>query len=166
MLAASRGDDARCRRSPTTTLPGAMARGEGYSLGLFAVDDTRCCTTATAATSEALAAAQRACEHEDVIALRLGPRRADRGGRPRRAPDEAAAALDRLSERTQASGTEWALGIEAGSRALLTEGRDAEPLYRESVERLTDSRAVVAPRPRPAPLRRVAPSREPARRRA
>ena len=58
-------------------------------------------------------------------------------------PDEAAAALDRLSERTQASGTEWALGIEAGSRALLSEGQDAEPLYREAVERLARTRGVV-----------------------
>ena len=57
--------------------------------------------------------------------------------------DEAAVALDRLSERTQASGTDWALGIEAASRALLTQGQDAEPLYREAVERLSDSRGVV-----------------------
>src|SRR5213076_2560660 len=41
---------------------------------------------------------------------------------------------------TQASGTEWALGIEARCRALLS---DDETLYRESVERLARSRAVV-----------------------
>ena len=58
-------------------------------------------------------------------------------------PDAAASALDRLSERTQASGTDWALGIEAASRALLTQGRGADPLYREAVERLSDSRGVV-----------------------
>jgi hypothetical protein len=58
-------------------------------------------------------------------------------------PDEAAAALDRLSERTQASGTNWGLGIEAGSRALLSNGRHAEALYREAVERLERSRGVV-----------------------
>ena len=57
--------------------------------------------------------------------------------------DAAGAALDRLSERTRASGTEWALGIEAGSRALLSDPRDAEPLYREAVERLERSRGVV-----------------------
>jgi DNA-binding CsgD family transcriptional regulator len=59
------------------------------------------------------------------------------------ATDAASAALDRLSERAQAAGTDWALGIEAGSRALLSGGSDAEPLYREAVERLARSRGVV-----------------------
>jgi len=59
------------------------------------------------------------------------------------ATDECSAALDRLSERTQASGTDWALGIEAGSRALLSEGQDAEPHYREAVDRLGRTRGVV-----------------------
>jgi DNA-binding CsgD family transcriptional regulator len=53
-------------------------------------------------------------------------------------PGESVAALDQLSERTQASGTEWALGIEARCRGLLN---DDETLYRESVERLARSRA-------------------------
>ena len=48
----------------------------------------------------------------------------------------AAAALEQLSVMTRASGTEWALGIEAGRRALLSEGRTAEELYREAVDRL------------------------------
>ena len=55
-------------------------------------------------------------------------------------PDEAAAALERLSERTQAAGTEWALGIEARCRALLS---DDESPYRESIERLARSRATL-----------------------
>src|SRR4029079_7338387 len=58
-------------------------------------------------------------------------------------PDDAAAALDRLAERTQSSGTDWALGIEAGCRALLSEGADADALYREALERLGRSRGVV-----------------------
>src|SRR5436190_17815092 len=92
---------------------------------------------------EALADAGRACEHEDVIAygwalVELIEAAVHLGRR-----DEATAALDRLSERTRASGTEWALGLEAGSRALLCEGERAEPLYREAVERLARSRGVV-----------------------
>jgi DNA-binding CsgD family transcriptional regulator len=59
------------------------------------------------------------------------------------ATDASSAALERLAERTQASGTDWALGIEAGSRALLRDGPDAERLYREAVDRLARSRGVV-----------------------
>jgi DNA-binding CsgD family transcriptional regulator len=48
----------------------------------------------------------------------------------------AADALERLSAMTRASGTDWALGIEARSRALLNEGDAAERLYLEAIERL------------------------------
>ncbi|MEA2315285.1 MAG: hypothetical protein QOI03_1977, partial [Solirubrobacteraceae bacterium] len=52
----------------------------------------------------------------------------------------AADALGRLSQTTAASRTDWALGIETRSRALLTEGDGAEPLYREAIERLERTR--------------------------
>ena len=93
--------------------------------------------------AEALAAAQRGCEHDDVGLFAWALVELIEAGVRSGATDAAAAALDRLSERTQASGTDWALGIEAGSRALLSDGRDAEPLYREAVERLARSRGVV-----------------------
>src|SRR6185312_4279864 len=50
--------------------------------------------------------------------------------------ETAAEALRRLAEVTSASGTNWALGVEARSRALLSGGDAAECLYRESIERL------------------------------
>jgi DNA-binding CsgD family transcriptional regulator len=46
-------------------------------------------------------------------------------------------ALDRLAETTQPCGTDDALGIEARSRALLSEGATAEGRYRESIDRLS-----------------------------
>jgi DNA-binding CsgD family transcriptional regulator len=46
------------------------------------------------------------------------------------------AAIESLSERTRAAGTELALGIEARSRALVSEGAAAEELHREAIERL------------------------------
>jgi len=54
--------------------------------------------------------------------------------------DVATAALESLSERTRAAGTELALGIEARSRALLTDGAAADPLYREAIDRLGRTR--------------------------
>jgi DNA-binding CsgD family transcriptional regulator len=93
--------------------------------------------------ADALAAAERGCEHDDVGLCAWSLVELIEAGVRTGATDTAAAALDRLSERTQASGTDWALGIEAGSRALLGNGREAEPLYREAVERLARSRGAV-----------------------
>ncbi|HEY1518803.1 MAG TPA: AAA family ATPase [Solirubrobacteraceae bacterium] len=45
-------------------------------------------------------------------------------------------ALDRLVATTQPAGTDLALGVEARSRALVTGGEAAEPLFHESIERL------------------------------
>ena len=91
-------------------------------------------------SDEALTAARRSCEHTDVVAYgRALVELIEAGVRGGHA-DEAAGALERLSERTRASGTEWALGIEARCRALL---RGDESLYRESLERLARSRAAV-----------------------
>ena len=61
---------------------------------------------------------------------------AARCGLPERATD----AVRRLSESTSASGSDWALGVEARSRALLSEGETADRLYREAIERLGRTR--------------------------
>jgi DNA-binding CsgD family transcriptional regulator len=52
------------------------------------------------------------------------------------APERAAPALDRLSEMTRASGTDWALGIEARARALVSDGEAADRRYREAIDYL------------------------------
>ena len=58
----------------------------------------------------------------------------------------ARAALEWLSERTGATPTDWALGIEARVRALLSGGADADRSYRESIGHLarTSGRAQLA----------------------
>ncbi|MFG3142729.1 AAA family ATPase [Streptomyces sp. NPDC048211] len=55
-------------------------------------------------------------------------------------PDRAADALDRLTELTRASGSDWAMGIEARSRALLSEGDEAEGHYLKAIEALGRTR--------------------------
>jgi DNA-binding CsgD family transcriptional regulator len=45
-------------------------------------------------------------------------------------------AVDRLAAATQPAGTDFALGVEARSRALVTGGEAAEPLFHEAIERL------------------------------
>jgi DNA replicative helicase MCM subunit Mcm2 (Cdc46/Mcm family) len=45
--------------------------------------------------------------------------------------------LDRLPETTQAGGTDSGLGLEARSRALLSDGEAANGLYREAIDRLS-----------------------------
>src|SRR5205085_4108928 len=52
-------------------------------------------------------------------------------------------ALAQLSETTGASGTDWAFGVEARSRALLSDGEAAEALYRQAIERLEGTRVRV-----------------------
>ena len=50
--------------------------------------------------------------------------------------DLAREALDRLSAMTTIEGSDWAKGLEARSRALVSEGQEPEQCYAEAVERL------------------------------
>jgi DNA-binding CsgD family transcriptional regulator len=89
---------------------------------------------------EALAAAQQAREQKHAFtsawALPELIEAAVRTESMRTASD----ALDLLAEGARAGGTDWGLGIEARSRALLSEGEQAERLYREAIERLGRTR--------------------------
>jgi DNA-binding CsgD family transcriptional regulator len=85
---------------------------------------------------EALAAAQQASEDSPVVrfagwALVELVEAAVRSA----APECAADALERLSGMARACGTDWALGAEARSRALVSDGAAAENLYREAIDR-------------------------------
>jgi len=92
---------------------------------------------------DALAGAQRACAQEDLGFFGWSLVELVEAGARCGAREEAGAALQLLEERTRASGTDWALGIQARSRALLGAGHAAESLYREAIERLERSRIAV-----------------------
>jgi DNA-binding CsgD family transcriptional regulator len=90
---------------------------------------------------EAMAAAQEASEDTPelfvsvwaAIELLEAATRCDK-------PELARAAHERIAAATAVAPTDWALGIRARSRALLSEGETAERLYREAVERLGRTR--------------------------
>jgi ATP/maltotriose-dependent transcriptional regulator MalT len=85
---------------------------------------------------DALHAAERAgCEDDEPWAAFVLPElieSAVRSGQPSRGRQ----ALDRLEERTRAFRSDWALGIEARSCALLSDGEIAEELYAEAIRHL------------------------------
>jgi DNA-binding CsgD family transcriptional regulator len=55
-------------------------------------------------------------------------------------PEVASAALARFEELARAAGTDWALGVLARSRGLVSQGKDADALYREAIDRLERTR--------------------------
>jgi DNA-binding CsgD family transcriptional regulator len=89
---------------------------------------------------DAMAAAERAGEdREQVFATWAAVELVEAATRIR-APEHVAGALERISASTRAGGTDWALGIEARARALISEGEPAERLYREALDRLGRTR--------------------------
>ena len=145
LLAAWRGHEAEALNVIDACIQDAKARGLERPIG-FSQCVTALLYNGLGRYHEALAAAQRArayfpTDHLDDLGqlgwalIELVEAGVHTGSR-----DLAADALRRLEERTSACGTDWALGIEARSRALLSEGDAAERLYREAIERLSRTR--------------------------
>ncbi|HEY2706080.1 MAG TPA: AAA family ATPase [Candidatus Dormibacteraeota bacterium] len=117
----------------------AEARGEGMLITV-AEYATAVFENGRANYAAALAAARQASEQGGLVAVRVLPEYVEAAVRAGE-PELAAAALARLTEQTQASRTECALGLEARSRALVSDGDAADRLYREAIDRLGRSRA-------------------------
>jgi DNA-binding CsgD family transcriptional regulator len=138
-LAASRGDQAEIYELYEHGMENAKTRGEGAAVG-GGWGALALLHNSNGQYSKAFAAARTACEYEDIMTYGRGLIILVESGTRDGHPDEARTAFERLRERTQASGTEWALGVEARCRALLG---DDEASYRESVDRLAKSRAAI-----------------------
>jgi DNA-binding CsgD family transcriptional regulator len=139
-LAAWRGRQTEVAALVDASLEEATARGEG--MGWTLIHNAEAVLyNGLGRYEDALIAAERAAQHPAELgfatlvlpelveaAVRCGER------------DRTVAALQRLTEGAEAAGTDWALGLEARCRALLSEDEEAEGLYREAVERLGRTR--------------------------
>jgi DNA-binding CsgD family transcriptional regulator len=143
-LAAWRGAEAEATALIDAVRQDVVRRGEG----LWLIATEWACAVlfnGLGRYDDALAAAEQAAEHPNELGLSTWVptelvEAAVRSGHPERA----AKPLLRLHEISGASGTDWALGVEARSRALVSDGDVAEGLYREAVERLGRTRVRVA----------------------
>jgi DNA-binding CsgD family transcriptional regulator len=142
LLTAWRGDRERASHTIAACVADATARGDGRAI-TTAEFATGLLSNGLGRYEAALAAAQKASEHDELaVTCFVAPELIEAAVRCER-HEIAAAALEQLRTRTRASGTEWALGIEARCRALLSEGRQADALYREAIERLGRTRVGV-----------------------
>jgi DNA-binding CsgD family transcriptional regulator len=139
-LAGWRGREVEALRLIEASDRDAAGRGEGRRIGASRYA-TAVLYNGLGRYERALAAAQAALEYPLELATSRWALSEEIEGATRIAkPEPAARALVELSETTRASGTEWALGIEARSRALMSEGEIAEGLYREAIDRLGRTR--------------------------
>jgi DNA-binding CsgD family transcriptional regulator/tetratricopeptide (TPR) repeat protein len=140
VFAAFRGREPDASRLIDAATEDFRARGEGMGLTVAELA-TALLHNGLARYDVALAAARQVAEdpHElwftPLTMLEL-IEAATRSGRN----DLAAQGLEALSDTTRASGTPWARGVEARSRALLAKGEVAETLYREAIQRLQPTR--------------------------
>ena len=137
MLAAWRGQEAPASELIEATLQEATAVGSGVIAATYA---SSVLDNGLGRHDAACKAARQVFEHDQVgYGPFVVPELAEAASRT---GDEAlvTAALEWLSERTRVTPTDWALGIEARVRALLSEGDLADSLYRESIDRLGRTR--------------------------
>ena len=148
-LAAYRGREAQAAHLLQTATDDAERRGEGRALSFIGWADAVLCNS-LGRYEEALAAAQRGSEDSPAVqfadwALVELVEAAVRSA----VPERAAGAVQRLSGIARACGTDWVLGAEARSRALVSDGGAAESLYREAIDRFGRTRLLRGPRPAP-----------------
>ena len=138
-LAAFRGNQAEASPFIEANVSQALHRREGNRLAV-ATWASAVLNNGLGRYQDALAAAQQATHPLDVIhpnwALAELIEAAVRSGQSAAATD----AYRRLAEMATATASDWALGVEARSRALLADDGEAEEFYEESIEHLGRTR--------------------------
>ena len=143
-LAAWQGREAEATRLIRATLNRVTARGEGMGLSLT-LYTSAVLHNGLGRYRDALDAAGQASAYPQELgfanfALVELVEAAARDGEDALAAD----AAERLARTTGPSQTPWARGIQARSRALVSEGDEAARLYREAIDQLGRSRGVMA----------------------
>jgi DNA-binding CsgD family transcriptional regulator len=136
LLAGFRGREAEVTPLIEATIAEAGAAGQGLAV-IYAHWAAAIGGNGLGRYQEAVRAAQQATEDPGDLEVSIWAlpeliEAAVRSGNTRLA----GVALDRLTATTQPAGTDFGLGMEARSRALLSEGAAAEGCYREAIDRL------------------------------
>jgi DNA-binding CsgD family transcriptional regulator len=140
LVAAWRGDTAKTEALAEICAREATARGFG-NLASFAKYAVAVLEIGYGRYDSALIAAQEASEDGRLwLAMRTLPEIVEAAVRSGE-HELAAVAARRLTDTALPSGTEWALGVVACSRALVARGQEADRLYREGTEHLKRCRA-------------------------
>jgi DNA-binding CsgD family transcriptional regulator len=139
-LAAFRGNEASAAALISSIMADVTKRGEGY--GITAAEWANSVLgNGLGRPRDAMAAAERATEYPGDMgfskwALVELVEAAVHSGMT----ETAAGAYRRLTAMTGPAATDWALGLAARSRALLSDGDEAEDSYREAIDRLDRTR--------------------------
>ncbi|SNT60655.1 regulatory protein, luxR family [Asanoa hainanensis] len=139
-LAAFRGDADAGPTLVEATKADVARRGEGVGL-TFAEWAYALLHNSLGNYGEALAAAERATAYpqDPGSLIWAAPELVESAVRTGR-PEAAGPVFALLSDMRNACGTDWALGIQSRSQALLTDGDGAEPLYRSALAHLGRTR--------------------------
>jgi DNA-binding CsgD family transcriptional regulator len=141
-LVAMRGREDEARRLIDKARAEVTERGEGAGLSFMDWAES-VLYNGLARYPEALAAALQVVDRPELAPVNWALPELIEAAVRTGSPELAGKAAQRLTDRTRASGTDWALGIAARSHALLTDDSRAEDLYVEAIERLSRTRIAV-----------------------
>jgi len=136
MVASFRGQQAEAAALIEATIAEATAGGQGIAVA-YANRVAAIGYNGLGRYADALAAATQAYQDTSTLYISMWalPELIEAAARSGNA-HSGTGPLERLAEMTRAGGTDFGLGVEARSRALLREGETAESLYREAIDRL------------------------------
>jgi DNA-binding CsgD family transcriptional regulator len=143
-LAGFRGIEAEALVLFEAVVPAAIARGREGVVLTFSEHAQAVLYNGLGRYEDALGPAQGASGRDELLVSVWSLPELVEAGTHCGQTDVADAAIEQLSERTRAAGTDLALGIEARSKALVSEGLVAERLYLEAIDRLGRTRFTLA----------------------